>query len=174
MPILNMGFGLTKSALFIDPPKQKVFLPFYYIAYLSFAYVSSAFYVYIYIPGWDIIFAVKNLCCHASFKNSVQAEYHATMPAKKLFEQIGEALPQFSIAATFYILNWRWLSKGDKLMGVVTMTLSAGSIMMGLVRGCMVVYSKEGSLKNLISQGGAKMPIYVTPPPKMKISKNIL
>ena len=143
MPILamrNLGEGE-----FDNPPKQWFYLPFFYIGKLIFVYASSAFSVYILIPGLDIIFGFSNLCCHASFKNSQAAKRQAEAPAYKLFEQIGEAVPQFSIAATFYLLNWHWLSQGDKLMGVVTMTLSAGSILMGLVRGCMVVYSLQGN-----------------------------
>ena len=135
MPILGMG----SFDLFDDPPKQWFSLPFFYIGRLIFAYTFSAFFVYIIVPGADIYLGLKNLCCHARLKNSDDAEDQAEMPALKLFEQIGEAVPQFSIAATFYLLNWHWLSQGDKLMGVVTMTLSAGSILMGLVRGCMRV-----------------------------------
>ena len=63
------------------------------------------------------------------------------MPAFKLFEQVGEAVPQLSIAATFYALNWHWLSEWDQVMGIVTMTLSTGSVIMGLVKGGMILNS---------------------------------
>ena len=135
------------------PELHCLFLPFFYAGKVIFAYVASAFYVYLYVPTWDIIFAFKNLCCHAGFKNSEQADIQAMMPAKKLFEQIGEAVPQFSIAATFYALNWYYISFGNKLMGAVTMTLSLGSIMMGLVKGIMALYSREETLKSLFTKG---------------------
>ena len=155
MPILGMGWveGIC------NPPKQWFYLPFFYIGKLISAYAASAFFVYIIVPGTDIFFGFTNLCCHASSKNSADfcsgtfAEDQANMPAAKLYEQIGEAVPQFSIAATFYLLNWHWLSQGDKLMGVVTMTLSAGSILMGLVRGCIVLYSKDTTFFELLRDG---------------------
>ena len=116
------------------------------------AYAWSVFQVYLAVPGMDIYFGFKNLCCHASFKDN-DAKRYAKMPAMKLFEQIGEAVPQFSIAVTFYTLNWHWLSPWDKTMGVVTMTLSAGSILMGLVKGGIIVFSVEVGLKWLFTRG---------------------
>ena len=86
--------------------------------------------------------SLQNLFCHARFKdNETYMINHLAMPAFKLFEQIGEAVPQLCIAATFYALNWHWLSEWDQVMGIVTMTLSTGSVIMGLVKGCMYLCS---------------------------------
>ena len=75
------------------------------------------------------------------------------MPASKLFEQIGEAVPQFTIAVTFYALNWHWLSPWDRGMGAGTMVLSAGSILMGVVKGGIIV-KERGGLKKFLTELG--------------------
>ena len=109
--------------------------------------------VYIMTPVADISYGIANLFCHNGFKGLVFHDYYSEIAAHKLFEQIGEAVPQLSIAATFHALNWHWLSFWDKVMGMVTMTLSAGSILIGLVKGGMIVNSEEGSLKRLLTKG---------------------
>ena len=58
------------------------------------------------------------------------------MPMYKLFEQFGEAVPQFVIAVTFYANNAHWLPRSDLYFGIFTMVMSAGSIIMGVVNGC--------------------------------------
>ena len=153
MPILSIGFGWRMAGDRIDAPKHCLPLPFVYTGKFFLAYAYSVFFVYLLVPGLDILFGFKNICCRVSFKkDKVAAENYAEMPARKLFEQIGEAVPQFSIAVTFYALNWHWLSYWDKKMGVVTMTLSAGSILMGLVKGGKIVLSK-GGLMSLLTTG---------------------
>ena len=98
----------------------------------ALAYVASAFFVYLYIPVYDMYLALLNLCgCERHYAKEI---HENLMPVLKIFEQIGEAVPQLCIAATFYTLNWHWLSPSDKMMGMVTMTLSTGSVMMGLVK----------------------------------------
>ena len=160
MPILSMGYGWGIASRFIDRkcgqeyrPKWCLLLPFFYTGKLVLAYSSSVFFVYLYVPGLDIIYGFRNLFCHASFKGSYQASDYAHMPAKRLFEQIGEAVPQFCIATTFYALNWHWLCSKGKAWGVVKMTLSAGSMVMGLVKGILILCSGDGYLKKLLTQG---------------------
>ena len=64
-----------------------------------------------------------------------EAGSHAEMPAFKLLEQFGEAIPQFVIAVTFYANNAHWLPKSDFHFGIFTMVMSAGSIVMGVGSG---------------------------------------
>ena len=144
MPILNIGKWLDEDDC-KKPHTHCLLLPFFCIAKFLLVYALSALIVYLFIPFVDIYLGFKNLFCHASFKeSSTDADDYAKWSAWKLFEQIGEAVPQFTIAVTFYALNWHWLSPWDKGMGVGTMTLSGGSILMGMVRGVMIVKEKGG------------------------------
>ena len=49
-----------------------------------------------------------------------------------------EAIPQFVIAVTFYSKNAHWLDSDEMLFGILTMTLSAGSILIGIGNGARV------------------------------------
>ena len=71
--------------------------------------------------------------------NSV-AEEHKYWPFLKLFEQFGEAIPQFVIGITFYSKNYHWLNENEVLFAIVTMTLSLGSIIIGVVNGCITSF----------------------------------
>ena len=104
------------------------------------AYISAVFWVYLYIPCRDIYLCFSSLLCHESYKENEEDESnelpHALMPTLKLFEQFGEAIPQFVIAVVFYSKNFEWLDIGEWVMGVATMTLSCGSIVIGVTQGC--------------------------------------
>ena len=140
MPLLNIRAGWDWASQHMGHPEQSLLLPLFYIAKSIVAYASAVSLVYLFIPGLDIYFGFKNLFCHANLKsNASDRARYAVWPAYKLFEQIGEAVPQFTIAVTFYSLNWHWLSPWDRGMGVGTMTLSAGSILMGVAKGGMIV-----------------------------------
>ena len=159
MPILSLGNGWGTISKFFDDftstggqmyspyrtlkyrPKSCVIRPFFYIGKLILAYACSIFFVYVFIPLQDMYFALKNIIWHAHFKSNQDNKSFQAMTALKLFEQIGEAVPQLCIAAIFYTSNWHWLSEWDRVMGIVTLTLSAGSIIMGLVKGGMFLRS---------------------------------
>ena len=89
----------------------------------------------------DIYWGMQNLFCHQNYKydqNELKDKYgngHAEMPAKKLFEQFGEAIPQFVIAITFYANYAHCLPKADLIFGICTMVMSGGSIVMGVGSG---------------------------------------
>ena len=150
MPILSMGNGWYLVEYCFERPTHPLLLPFFYIAKLLLAYPISAVSVYLLIPLGDIYFGFKNLCCHATFKEDDDDDIYAGMPALKLYEQFGEAVPQLTIAVTFYALNWHWLSHWDRGMGLGTMTLSAGSILMGVAKGGMIV-REMGGLKKFLT-----------------------
>ena len=152
MPVLNMGRWWRLAGECIKRPTHCLLIPFFYIGKLLLAYAISSLCVYLLFPFMDISLGFKNLFCHASFKEDDAYDY-SDMPAQKLFEQIGEAVPQFTIAVTFYSLNWHWLSPWDRGMGVGTMTLSAGSILMGVVKGGMIVREK-GGWKSFLTKDG--------------------
>ena len=66
--------------------------------------------------------------CHERYKENEEDEAnslpHNLMPALKLFEQLGEAVPQFIIAVIFYSNNFDILDTWERAMGVTTMILS--------------------------------------------------
>ena len=61
----------------------------------------------------------------------------------KLFEQLGEAIPQFGLNITYYINNryYVWFTESPNFLGIsvpttlVSMVFSLGSILMGLFNG---------------------------------------
>ena len=109
--------------------------PLYYTQQLIMGYAISILAVYVYVPIGDIYFGFLNLFCHSKFKLGSKSFNHADWPAYKLFEQVGEAFPQFLIAITFYANNAHWLPRNDLYFGIFTMTMSAGSIVMGIATG---------------------------------------
>ena len=57
------------------------------------------------------------------------------MPALKLFEQLGEGVPQLALAVSFYATYARQVTPNQLIFGYATMTLSAGSVLIGIVNG---------------------------------------
>ena len=105
-------------------------------------YFRSAFVVYVVVPLYDIGMGFRNLFCHDTYKNDFygfapysDAKRHALWPAMKLAEQFGEAVPQFGIALVFFSKNAHWLSPWEMFLGGVSMTLSCGSILFGVIIG---------------------------------------
>ena len=123
----------------------------FYPIKVLFEYVESVVWVYVGVPLLDICMGFKSLFCHKSYKADNRdantlfvSEFHAFVPAMKLPEQLGEALPQFAIAVVFFSKNAHWLSPWEMTLGCVTMTLSCGSIMLGVVNGikALIEYGK--------------------------------
>ena len=111
-------------------------MPIYIMVKAILYYLASVLWVYIIIPVSDVVFAAKNVLCHEKFKgNEYDRGNMDVMPILKLFEQFGEAVPQFTIALTFYLKNYHWLNSNELTFGILTMTLSLGSIMIGVVNG---------------------------------------
>ena len=129
MPLL----GLPLAWALLDEKLNCSLLKLIPIKFLFF-YAASAFIVYVYVPAAEIFFGLVNVFCHSSYKEDNDAEVHDGYPALKLPEQIGEAVPQLIIAATFYSKNPHWLDT----FGILTMTLSAGSILMGIGNGLRI------------------------------------
>ena len=125
MPLLATPLGMAGVSDMCDCLSGWYFFPVRLIA----GYAFAIFVVYIVVPAWDIYQGVRLLFCNK--------EKWDEIPAAKLTEQLGEAVPQLTIAVTFYCKNWHWLPPADCTFGVLTMTMSAGSILIGLVTGCM-------------------------------------
>ena len=111
--------------------KSRFLLPLHYLIRFIWGYAITFIMLYLWIPGTDIYLGVQNLFCHEKYKEYEHDEKHAKMPVAKLFEEFGEAIPQFVIAVTFYDNSAYWLPLSDLQFGIFTMVMSAGSIVMG-------------------------------------------
>lgn len=110
---------------------------------LVVGYLMSCAVVYIVIPLWDINSGFQNLFWHEKYKQreedeEIKSVKHKDAAQLKLPEQIGEAVPQFIIAAMFYSKNSSWLSTREMWQGGLTMALSVGSIILGMTNGCLL------------------------------------
>ena len=137
----NRGFNAPQC----DFLREKYYLlPIYWVARVLIGYIVSVIWVYVLIPVSDIYWGFLNLCCHMKYKtddsiygDGTLRDDHERWPSYKLFEQFGEAIPQFVIGVTFYFNNHHWLLEREVIFGIVTMTLSLGSIVIGIVNGCI-------------------------------------
>ena len=159
-PLLYMPVAITSEAVgflfcncnihlpFHGPlfkERYPFFLPIYLLMRLVMCYFVSVIQIYVIVPVSDIFWGVKNLFCHQSYKeNKIDAVIHASWPGLKLYEQLGEAVPQFVIAVIFYYKNYDWLGSSELIFGIVTMTLSLGSIIIGIGNG--IRYYNAGPL----------------------------
>ena len=105
------------------------------------SYIASFLCVYLTIPFLDLYLGLRNVFRHTSYKSEGDDDEHDKFVAAKLPEQLGEAIPQFVIAMVFYSKNYYWLSSWEMIKGGVTMTLSCGSILVGIARGCKQLWA---------------------------------
>ena len=114
----------------------------YYLIKALVYYFIFVIRVYIFVPVYDIYLGFENLFCHKRYKDS-GTDIHAQAPALKIPEQLGEAIPQFAIAVVFFSKNAHWLRPWELILGGVTMTLSCGSILFGVVCGVRVLLQED-------------------------------
>ena len=123
--------------------KSHLLLPFHYLVMFIRGYAIAILRIYVWVPGMDIYWGVQNLLCHEKYEEDEDTNNHANMPAWKLYEQFGEAIPQFVIAMTFYAYNAHWLPLDDLHFAIFTMVMSAGSIVLGAGTGCRFIYRNK-------------------------------
>jgi len=97
-------------------------------------YVASIFWVYIYVPFFNLKYGIKNLFSPGSWDPRLEQK-----PAYNLPEQFGEAIPMFAIALWFFIKEAYMLSPWEFIQQCVTMIFSFGSILIGIVNGFKVL-----------------------------------
>ena len=96
----------------------------------------------------------------------------------KLLEQIWEAVPQLALAITYYVNNkyYIWFTETSLPVPttIISMTLSAGSVLMGLYIGAtatrdvaIIIAVKNGKARRL------KLLLRLGADPKMYVSKNV-
>ena len=139
-------FGLSVAVWFVSPmlavPAILAFFDFYdrrwylYLIAIPFGYALGILGIYIAIPLLDVSYNFVELL-HPGRTKYYNFKDPDIMPCLKLFEQFGEAIPQFLIAVTFYSNNYPWLSSEDLALGIATMVLSCGSILFGVMKGIM-------------------------------------
>ena len=104
-----------------------LYYPLRAIIYLVFSFAM----IYIIIPLIDIFYAFKKLFCGDQETNDTAADM---VPGFRLFENFGEAIPQFIIATVFYSQYHSELCC-DWDFFLVSMSFSLGSILYGIVNG---------------------------------------
>ena len=138
--------GLFKefSTIEFDPPFKKKYQNFlFYVFYLPFDLLICAILIYILIPFASlksgIIIAVKGeIDGERKITKTIDAE---NIPFLKLFENIGEAVPQAIMCLLFIINNFKFIVHEETSswmpipISIVSLIFSVGSILMGLYTG---------------------------------------
>ena len=110
-----------------------------YLLRVTWAYSVAVVWIYFWIPGMSVYWGGLKVFNMQRFRDDEDNDLYRQLPAMKLCEQFVEAIPQLAIALTFYLNNYHWLPISDLVFGSVTMALSGGSIIMGVVSGCCVL-----------------------------------
>ena len=150
MPVFAIPGAMNDDNLkptFLRPLRENcVLVPLYFAAGVLWYYACSVIWVYLIVPMFDIFYGARNVFCHARYKEDGGADAHAKAPAMKLFEQLGEAVPQLTLAIVFYSKNSHWLPATEIHFGIFTMALSAGSVAMGTFTGIRAARNSEKGL----------------------------
>ena len=141
-----LGVAFVAERKWLDSLKEiRLLKPIYFLGLAIVGYFFAFFVVYIRVPLFDLYWGVRNLFCHEALKED--AGLFHEMPAFKLYEQLGEAVPQLTIGLVFYTKNAHWLDPTDLNFGVFTMTLSAVSVLVGIGCGIKWAMEEEDGLK---------------------------
>ena len=157
--------GLPKS------PCKQFFFVLAIPVFLSMDILKASFMVYVYIPFKDISLGVAELIW-----GTIDMESQA-ISGLKLFEQLGNAVPQFCIALTFYIRHKTWIDENNQLFGklyppksisenpinlsqtLLSISLSLGSITLGLIKG----FNKWSTTRAMLEQNSDKLDALTLP-----------
>jgi len=120
--------------------------PFKITGKLFANYFASIFWVYIYVPFFNLKYGIMNL-----FSNGSPDLRYEQRHAYNLPEQFGEAIPMFAIAVVFFMKDAYMLSPWEFIQQCVTMISSFGSILIGIVNGFKVLgcmqYQKTSNIE---------------------------
>ena len=131
-PLLFMSVMLCNDAFpyTLKRPKELCHPVVFYPLKFALSFLFSVIWVYVIIPTIDIWYGFKSLLNH-----SIDQSKRDLVPGFKLFENFGEAIPQFLIAAIFQSLHYSQLPRLDQHFFWVSMSLSLGSILYGIGNG---------------------------------------
>ena len=133
------------SSIGLNPPFKKKYQNFLFsVFYFPFDLLISAIFIYIVIPFASlksgIIIALKG---GIDGKRKITKKMVAKhIPFLKLFENLGEAVPQSIMCLIFIINNFKFIIHEETStwrpipISIVSLVFSVGSIMMGLYTGC--------------------------------------
>ena len=112
--------------------------------------VCASLYIYVLIPLSAIILAFRKACEGETFderKEVLNITNAKGLPCLKVYEGLGEALPQFLISVTFYANNYEFVNYQDLQSfpwvpkTVISIVFSLLSMLYGLYSGFKVCYS---------------------------------
>ena len=141
-------FGEYSENFLVPFPYGKLFNFSIAILYLPIDILASSICIYVFIP-----LAALESGLTIAWNGGIDEDKvlfvgitSRDIPGLKLFEVIGEALPQIVLAIIFAANNYAFLSKNDLVFGIpipttlVSILFSFGSLMMGLYNGYNVCY----------------------------------
>ena len=103
--------------------------------------LAMVFVYYIYVPILTLIHAVRKLWQDDDLDEDKEVLFfsYKNAPVMKLFECVGEAVPQLILAVVYAANNYPYLLEQDDYLGIgipvtiISCIFSAGSIVMGLI-----------------------------------------
>ena len=140
------------SSIEFDPPFKKKYQNFlFYVFYFPFELFVCAIAIYIVIPYASL---KSGIIIALTGENDGQRKITKTIdteviPGLKLFENIGEAVPQLIMCLLFIINNFKFIIYDETSpwmaipISIVSLVFSVGSIMMGLYTGCKSIDFSE-------------------------------
>ena len=172
---ISPGYFYTACAVWIIPPVLWSFMTLITIGDLMFPIVFNAMFrcnideiksrkksfmyypleliicilmIYVVIPFAALKNGVKHLLNgEVDEEEDLIAEINPKyLPFFKLFEILGEALPQFILTLVFVSNNYPFLMDNDRYFGIpipvsiISLVFSVGSLIMGVISGCKVGY----------------------------------
>ena len=144
-PFLTINVLLEEfSSIQFNPPFKKNYQKFlFYVFYFPVDLLICAIFIYILIPlaslkSGIIVALGGEICDETTIMQGLKAK---EMPVMKLFENLGEAVPQAIMCLLFIINNFEFIVHEETStwmpipISIVSLVFSVGSIMMGIYRG---------------------------------------
>ena len=120
-------------------------------------FIPAFLYLYFYVPFIAVYHGIQGFCkdklesveCFSDIDDPRDIQF------LKIFEQFGEALPQFMLGLTYYVSNTYFVNTNDNLFDLmlpttlISMVFSGVSVALGLISGLVAIkgLSKDGLLR---------------------------
>ena len=168
-PKLHPIFFVLAVLTFLAPPvlftiyialtgylDSKIKIIFGILPVIIIGFIPAFLYMYLYVPFLAVYHGIQGF--YEDKLESVDRFPHIEDPRDitflKIFEQFGEALPQFMLGMTYYVSNTYFVNTNDNLFDLmlpttlISMAFSGVSVALGLISGLVAIkgLSKDGLL----------------------------
>ena len=142
-PILMTIYAVLRYYLEEDSSKTRIVVCILPLMILWF--ISAFIYMYFYVPFLAVYHGIQGF-----YKDKLKGverfphiEDARDIPFLKLFEQFGEALPQFMLGLTYYINNTHFINTYDNIFNstLLSVIFSGVSVILGLISGLVTTKS---------------------------------